>query len=94
MFLARVIIFRPQHDSGDWRPRPGYHPQVDVGGVLTSCKIESLGGESEFEFDREYVVRLRLLLPDLYGSRFVVGSDLTFYEGSRLVGRGTVIAVG
>jgi hypothetical protein len=59
MFIARVVFYRRQPDTGDWRPRPGYHLQVDAGGVFTSSAIESLGDEPVFEFEQEYTVRLR-----------------------------------
>lgn len=93
MFSARVVLFRPQHDPGDWRPRPGYHPQVDAGGVFTSCAIERLGDETVFEFEQEYTVRLRLLFPDQYRDAFSVGSTVRFFEGSRPVGRGTILDI-
>ena len=38
-------------------------------------------------------VALRLLFPDLYQDRFSVGSTVRFYEGSRLVGTGTILEV-
>ena len=85
MFIARVVFFRPQHAPGDRRPRPGCHPQVDAGGVYTSCAIERLGDEIVFEFEREYTVRLRLLFPEEYREVFAVGSPVHFNEGSRPV---------
>lgn len=50
MFIAKVVFFRRTPDPGDWRPRPGYHPQVEARGDYTSCAIESLGDETVFEF--------------------------------------------
>lgn len=93
MFIARVKFFRPQYPSGDWRPRPGYHPEVDAGGVYTSCAIERLGDETVFEFEREYTVRLRLLFPEEYREALAVGSPVHFYEGSRPVGSGTTLEI-
>ena len=88
-----MVFFRPQHDPGDWRPRPGYHPQVDVGSEYTSCVIESLGEETVFEFEQEYTVGLRLLFPDLHPDAFSVGSTVNLYEGSRAVGTGILLEV-
>lgn len=93
MFLARVTFFGPEKGGRRTRPQSGYHPQVDAGGVYTSCTIESLDEEAMFEFDQEYTVRLRLLLPELYRDRFSLGSTYCFYEGSHLVGSGTIIEV-
>ncbi len=93
MFIASVIFFRPRHDPTDWRPRPGYHPQVDTGNEFTSCAIESLSDETVFEFEQEYTVGLRLLFPDLYRDVFSAGSTVNFYEGSRSVGTGTILDV-
>ena len=70
MFIARVVFFRRLPDSGGWRPRPGYHPQLDAGGIFTSCAIESLGDETVFAFEQEDTVRLRLLCPDQYRDAF------------------------
>ena len=93
MFIARVTFLRPKVDPQGWRPRSGYHPQVDAGGVYTSCAIESLDDETEFEFDTEYTVRLRLLFPELYRDAFSVGSTVRFYEGSRPIGSGTILEI-
>lgn len=93
MFIARVVFFRPQHDPGDWRPRPGYHPRVDAGGVFTSCAIESLDEETVFEFEQEYTVRLRLLLPDQYRDAFSVGITRRFFECSHPAGRGAILDI-
>jgi hypothetical protein len=93
MCIARVKFFRPQHDPGDWRPRPGYHPQVDAGGVYTSCVIERLDDETMFDFEREYTVRLRLLFPEEYRDAFSVGSPVHLYEGSRPVGSGIILDI-
>ena len=53
MVITRVMFFRPQPDPGDWRPRPGYHLQVDASGVYNSCAIENLGDETVFAFEFE-----------------------------------------
>ncbi len=91
MFLARVRFFGPDEGGRHSPPQSGYHPQVDAGDVYTSCAVESLDEEIVFEFDKEYTVRLRLLFPDLYRDRFAPGSVLRLYEGSRLVGTGTIL---
>lgn len=93
MFLARVSFLGPEKGGRSGPAMLGYHPQIDVGDEYTSCAIESLDDETTFEFDREYTVRLRLLLPEVYGDRITVGSTHGFYEGSHLVASGTILAV-
>jgi hypothetical protein len=92
MFVARVKVFRSQHPSEDWGPRPAYHPEVDAG-VYTVCTIERLGAETTFEFEWEYTVWLRLLFPEEYREAFAVGSPVHFYVGGRPVGRGTRLEI-
>ena len=95
MFVAHVTFLCPQRGGRDTPPRSGYHPQIDAGGVFTSCVIESLGDETIFAFDIAHRVRLRLLFPELYHDHdaFAVGSDVRFYEGSHLVGSGTILEI-
>jgi hypothetical protein len=93
MYLAQVSFLGPEKGGRLTRPQSGYHPQVDAGGAFTSCVIEGLGGETTFEFDTAYRVSLRLLFPELYHDTFSVGSTVRFYEGSHLVGTGTILAV-
>ncbi len=93
MFVAQVTFLGPEKGGRRTRPASGYHPQVDAGGIYTSCTIESLDEEKLFEFDRAYTVKLRLLFPELYRDRFPSGSAVRFYEGSHLVGYGTILEI-
>jgi hypothetical protein len=93
MFIALVTFLRPDKRGRSTCPQPGYHPQIDAGGECISCAIENLDGEAEFVFDISHRVALRLLLPELYQERFSVGSAVQFYEGSHLVGTGTILEV-
>jgi hypothetical protein len=93
MFVAHVTFLSPQQGGRRTPPQTGYHPQLGAGGVLTSCVIESLGDETTLAFDTVHRVRLRLLLPDRSHDAFAVGSDVCFYEGSHLVGSGTILEV-
>jgi hypothetical protein len=90
--LAKVVFWGPEKAGRSTPPTAGYQPQIDAGGVYTSCRIKMLGREQVFEFDREYHVWLELLFPDEYGSRFSVGQAVDFYEGSKQIGTGTIIA--
>lgn len=74
-------------------PLPGYHPQVAVRNEFTSCAIESLEDEATFAFDHDHLVSLHLLFPKHYPDAFAVGGQVRFYEGTRLVGRGTILDI-
>jgi hypothetical protein len=87
-----VVFWGPERAGRSTPPPAGYHPQIDAGGVQTSCRVESLGREQVFEFNKESEVWLDLLFPGEYGSRFSPGQAVGFYEGSRQIGTGTIIA--
>jgi hypothetical protein len=91
VFIALVTFLGPDKGGRRICPESGYHPQIDAGGEFTSYVIESLDDETIFAFDIPHRVALRLLYPDLYLKRFSVGSTIRFYEGSRLVGSGTIL---
>lgn len=93
MFIAQVVFPGPDKGGQQTLPQSGYHPQIDAGGVYTSCVIESLGDQTTFAFDTIHRVSLRLLFPDEYLDAFAVGSDVRFYEGSHLVGSGTILEI-
>jgi hypothetical protein len=93
MFIAQVRFPGPDNGGRRTPPQSGYHPQIDAGGVYTSCVIESLGDETTFAFDTVYRVSLRLFFPDEYQDAFAVGSDVRFYEGSHLLGSGTILEI-
>jgi len=46
-----------------------------------------------FEFDRKYLVSLKLFFDERYGNRLHVGDAVNFYEGKKQVGKGVVIDV-
>lgn len=91
MFIANVRFLSPEQGGRRTPPQSGYHPQVKVGAVYTSCEIRNSDTAVVFEFDKEYRVVLRLLLPELYGHLIAPGSLLSFYEGHHLVGKGIVL---
>jgi hypothetical protein len=93
MFVAHVTFLGPEQGGRRTPPQTGYHPQIDAGGILTSCLIEALGDETSFAFNTVYRVRLRLLFPDDYHAAFAVGGAVRFYEGSHLVGSGTILEI-
>ena len=93
MFIALVEFLGPDKGGRNTYPESGYHPQIDTGSEFTSCAIESMNEETVFAFDTPHRVALRLLFPDLYRDRFSVGSKVQFYEGSHLVGTGTIFEI-
>lgn len=55
--------------------------------------IKSLRDELVFEFDKEHLVSLRLMFPAGHKALFSVGSTVTFFEGHRLIGSGTIVGM-
>ena len=72
-------------------PRSGFRPQIDVGGTHTSCVVESLVGSELLEFGKEHRVAIRLMFPSQYPNAFNVGDSVRLFEGSKLIGTGTVV---
>jgi hypothetical protein len=93
MFVAKVIFNGPDTGGRRTPPLQGYHPQVKIGDEYASCWIESLTAEHTFAFDVEHLVALDLLLPEFYADRFALGDEVTFFEGSHLVGRSLILEV-
>lgn len=93
MFVANVVFIGPKQGGRNTPPQSGYHPQIKAGDGYTSCVIESLGDESVFDFDKEHIVSLRLMFPAGHEDMFSVGSRVSFFEGSRLIGSGTIVGV-
>lgn len=93
MFVAKVVFVGPDRGGRDTPPRSGYHPQLKVGDEYTSCRIERLGDEVVFDFDREHLVLLTLLLQPGREVLFSVGSAVRFFEGHHWVGGGTIVEV-
>jgi len=91
LFVARILFFGADKGGRYSPPQTGFRPQVDIHGIHTSCVIESLGGEVAFSFEREHRVSLKLMFPDQYPDAFKVGDALNLYEGSKLIGTGSVI---
>lgn len=93
MFVANVVFIGPSSGGRDTPPQSGYHPQIKAGDEYTSCVIESLRDEVVFDFDKEHLVSLRLMFPEGHESKFSVGSSVSFFEGSHLIGSGTIVDV-
>ncbi len=66
VLLADVSFIGPEHGGRSIRPQSGYHPQIEAGDAYTSCAIDSMSGETTFEFETSYRVSLRLLIPELH----------------------------
>ena len=83
-------------------PQPGYHPQLKIGALMTSCVIESCDENlTTFSFKKHHNVSLRLMFEkeveastvrELH-ALFPRGSQVEFYEGSRKIAEGRVIEI-
>lgn len=91
MFIAEITFFGTEKGGRHNPPQTGYHPQIDIRGIHTSCVIESLGEEEVFAFDKEHLVSLKLMFPDRYHGALNVGDAVSLYEGNRLIGTGKIV---
>ena len=90
MFRASITFFGPDRTGRTSPPVSGYHPQLQLGDVLTSCVIEATDGTRVFRFDQPYTVQLRLMFPQEYGNRIYRGRAIQLFEGSKCVGEGWI----
>lgn len=91
MYLAEVEFFDAERGGRITPPLSGYSPQVKIGGILSSCRIESVDNAvQEFIFNKKYVVNITLVFEKLLSDEFHVGDKLEFYEGSKKVAEGVV----
>jgi hypothetical protein len=91
--LARITFFGPKTGGRTNPPCSGYRPLIQIDDVYTSCLVESTSGEEVFEFDREYLVSLKLFFDETYGGRLQIGGAVNLYEGKKQIGKGVVIDV-
>jgi hypothetical protein len=90
--LAALTFWDTQRGGRQRPPLNGFRPHLKVGDEFTSCKIESIDGVEVFEFEQEFNVQLTLMFPELYSDTFHVGDAVNFYEGSRQIASGTIVA--
>jgi hypothetical protein len=91
--LARLIFLGPNNNGRSSSPLPGYHPQLRIDEVQTSCAIYPVDLSVQiFEFDRDYDVTLHLLFTE-YAGRLHPGDRLEFFEGFRKVAFGTLLSI-
>jgi len=92
-FMAKAMLtFLSAEEGGRIKaPQSGFHPQIDLGHVQTSCVVESLEGETVFGFEREHLVSLKLIFDKQYSWLPTVGDLVRLFEGDKLIGTGRVI---
>jgi len=94
IYLAKIIFYGPDRGGRTRAPQSGYHPQLRLGDVYTSCVIYvDDDTDTVFAFDHEHFVRLRLMSPQFYEDRLHVGDTLRWYEGSKQVAEGLLIQI-
>lgn len=88
------IRFR-KTDEGGRRTSPvtGVRSELRLGAILTSCIIRTLNdGENEvMELGKEYEVTIEILFWEQHPHPLSVGSEIEFYEGSRVVASGQLL---
>ena len=92
MSIANIIFYSSGKGGRYTPPQTGFRPQINIGGIHTSCVVNSLNGEQFFDFDKEYNVFLELMFPDQYELPCKGGDKISLYEGSKLIGEGEIVA--
>ena len=91
MYAADIVFWGRDKGGRDTPPKPGYHPQLDVGGMHTSCVVTPQDSTIAcFSFDIEYAVSLELMLEEVYRGRLGIGDVAKLFEGSRQVAEGKI----
>jgi translation elongation factor EF-Tu-like GTPase len=93
--MTARVTFLP-HDQGGRRtsPRSGVKPHLKLkDGTFTSCFVRGQSDEQMFELGVEYQVSLELPLWEHYRDTLHAGMPLQLNEGSRVVARGTILAI-
>lgn len=90
--MPKASIFFLSTGSGGrlTAPQSGFHPQVDLGGVHTSCIVESLDGETLFSLGEEHKVSLKLMFPNQNQNPFKLAQVINLYEGDKRIGVGKI----
>jgi hypothetical protein len=88
---ASIVFFTRDCGGRSSPPQSGYHPQISIGEVLTSCRIDSANNEIKFDFDEYHEVYLTLLLPNVYLHHLREGLSFRIYEGAHQVGNGIIL---
>jgi hypothetical protein len=90
MYYAQITFFGPERGGRHVPPLSGYHPQIQLGAIMTSCVIESLAGVTVFPFDQPCEVVIRLLFPQEYDHLLQTGMHVRFFEGTKYIGAGYI----
>jgi hypothetical protein len=96
MFLAKITLLSTKQGGRMNPPHTGpdrsqaYGPELEVNQYFTTCFLlttESL----VLDFNKEHLVMLDLLFPELYEQFLYEGMKLRFLEGSKSVGTGEIL---
>ncbi len=94
MFLAEVTFWGPDNDGRINPPESGFHPQLHVDDILTSCLIESTDKDLKyFRFNIPYEVILSPMLLDVCKRKLTEGSEVIIFEGNKKIGEGKILLI-
>ena len=91
MTVASLRFFGPTEGGRQTPPVTGFRPQIDIGGIHTSCVVTKLDGGEIFSFGEEHRASLALMFPDQYKVTFNVDDVVRLYEGSKLIATGRIV---
>jgi hypothetical protein len=89
--IAMVEFLDSARGGRTTEPKSGFRPQLDMGGIHTSCTVESETGASTFNFGVQHRVSLQLMHAAHFAQSLPVGSPVRLYEGSKLIGQGQIV---
>lgn len=93
--LRAKVVFLPHDQGGFAHPHgSGVKPQMKVKDhMYTSCIVRGESESQVFEPGVEYMVELELPLWKHYRHEIRAGMPLQLNQGSRIVARGTILAI-
>lgn len=92
MFLAKVTFWGQEKGGRLTPPQSGFRPQIQAGDVHTSCTVTSVDDTIIiFNFNKLTSVYLKLMYPDEYGDKLVVGDKVRLFEGNKQIAEGTIL---
>ena len=89
---SAIIRFLSKEEGGRLAPpMTGYKPQIKIENVLTSCIITPKDPSlTTMEFGIEHEVFIELQYKELYSQSVDKGMVVCLYEGTRLIGHGSI----
>ncbi len=91
MYEAKVTFWGQDKGGRFSTPQPGFRPQIEIDDVQTSCIVDAQDTTVKvFEFDKSYVVNLKLMYQEVYAGKLKFNDPVRLFEGSKQIAEGTI----